>query len=150
MARKKSSPCNKFPFKTLIIVGGVILLVFIIYFFVYKSGSNSFPSLKIDAFKLFKFESGEDVGPSEEKYSLEFDNQPLLWAVEYIDKKASDVNIILHPDINSGKIKTQSFSIHLNGASLKEILDAYCAKAADSATLIWRQEGKNVFIEGLK
>ena len=150
MTRKKPSPRQKFPFKTLVVVGGVILLVFIIYFFVYKSGSNSFPSLKIDAFKLFKFESGEVVGPPEEKYSVEFDNQPLLWAIEYIDKRASDVNIVLHSDINSGKIKTQPFSLYLKGASLKEILDAYCAKAAVAATLIWRQEGKNVFIEGSK
>jgi len=150
MPKKEDSPRQKFPIKTLIVVVGVVFLVFIIYFFVYKSGSQFFPSLKIEAFKLFKFESGEVVGPAEEKYSLDFDNQPLAWAVDVLDNKASNSNIILHPDIASGKIKTQSFSIHLKGASLKDFLDAYCAKAAVSNTLTWRQKEKNFIIEGEK
>lgn len=149
MARKRKAPRQKFPYRTLIIVLGIVGIVFIIYFFVYKSGSQHFPPLKIDL-KSGKFESGKVVGQLEEKYSLEFDNQPLTWAVDFIDKKASASNIVLHPDIASGKIKTQSFSIHLNGASLKEILDAYCAKAVVSATLTWRQEEKNFIIEGEK
>lgn len=137
---------RKFPYRTLIGTVGVVVLVFIIYFFVYKSGSQFFPSLKIDVLKLFKFESGEVVGPFEKKFSLEFDDQSLAWAVDRLDRMASDVNIVLHDDIVSGKVRTKPFSIHLNGANLKELLDAYCVNAAVSTALIWRQEDKNVFI----
>lgn len=106
--------------------------------------------MKIEVLRLFKFQSGEVVGPFEEKYSLEFNDQPLTWAVDRLDKMASDANIVLDPDIVTGKVKTQPFGVHLNGASLKEILDAYCAKAAVSTILVWRQEDKNVFIEARK
>ena len=140
----------KFPYKTLFGIIGVVFVVFIIYFFVYKSGSQHFPYIKFDFLKIFRFESGEVVGPFEEKYSLEFDNQPLTWAAARLDKMASGANIVLDPDIVAGKVKTQPFGVHLNGASLKEILDAYCAKAAVSIILVWRKEGKNVFIEAGK
>ena len=107
-------------------------------------------SIKIEVLKLLKFESGEVVGPFETKFGLEFDDQSLTWAVDRLDRMASDVNIILQDDIVSGKVRTKPFSIHLNGANLKEILDAYCVNAAVSTTLAWRQENKNVFIEAVR
>lgn len=136
-----------FPHRTLIAVAGVVVLVLIIFGFICLSGSRQFPSVMIEVFKLFRLQSGEVVGPSEERYSLDFDNQPLSWAVARLNKMASNVNIVLHPDLKSGAIKTKRFNVHLNGATLEEMLDVFCANAAKETNLVWLRDGKSVFIE---
>jgi len=136
-----------FPHKTFIAVTGIVILVLIIFGFIYLSGSRQFPSLIIEVFKVFKFQSGEVVAPSEERYSLDFDNQPLSWAVDRLNKMAANVNIALYPDLKSGAVKTKRFSVHLNGAKLEEMLDVFCANAVADSLLTWRRDGKNIFIE---
>ena len=83
----------------------------------------------------------------EKKYSFDFDNQPLSWAVKQINRRASEANILLHKDLISGTVETKRFSLHLDGSTLKEILDAFCINAEVDVKLFWHQQGKNIFIE---
>jgi hypothetical protein len=90
-------------------------------------------------------------GPSiykERRISADFDNKPLVWAVEHLKSLAPEVNIVLRHDLTDGSIETKNFSVHLREAPLEDVLDAFCANAATKTKLKWRRvEGRNILIE---
>ncbi len=89
-------------------------------------------------------------GPStykERRVTLDFDDKPLVWAVEHLKKQISEVNIVLRHGLADGSIKTKNFSVHLQNATLEDVLEAYCANAATETKLKWLREGRNILIE---
>ncbi len=85
--------------------------------------------------------------PREPRYSIEFENVSLAAAVLDLDRRATEVEIALSPELASGKIATKPFSISLEGATLSEVLDAFSNKAAGAVPLAWRLSGRTVIIE---
>jgi hypothetical protein len=89
-------------------------------------------------------------GPSvhdERRFSFNFENKPLISAVDYLNKKALEVNIVVSPDLLDGSIKTKTISVHLEDATLEDVLNAYCANAEISSRLGWSRKGKNIYIK---
>ena len=87
------------------------------------------------------------AAPPEARYSIQFENLSLVAAVRDLDKRATEVEIVLSPDLESGKVATRRFSISLQGATLSEVLTAFCEKAGSAAPLTWRLSGRTVIIE---
>ena len=85
-------------------------------------------------------------GPGEKRYSFDFDNQSLIWAVNYLDKIATDVDIQVDQRILSGEVKTKHFSVHLNDAKLEDIIEVFCSKATVDIPFVWVTKGKSIFI----
>jgi len=131
----------------LIGAAAAVLIVLIIYVAIVLSGSRQFPSLVLEVFKVFRLQTSPPPGPEEPRYSLDFDDQPLTWAVERLRKMAPEVNIVLRHDVASGAVPTKRLSLHLRDARIEELLDALCANAATTMQLRWRRDGKNVVIE---
>jgi len=86
------------------------------------------------------------TGPLNKRYSFDFDNQSLVWAINYLDKKATDIDIQVDDKIISGEVTTKTFSVHINNATLEEIIQIFCVKASSVKPLFWRKKGKQVFI----
>ncbi|WP_287584057.1 SPFH domain-containing protein [Candidatus Borrarchaeum sp.] len=84
--------------------------------------------------------------PEEKRYSFDFDNQSLIWAVNYLDQIATDFDIQLDQKILSGEVKTRLFSVHLNDAKLEDIMDIFCSKAIVDIPFVWGINGKTIFI----
>lgn len=84
--------------------------------------------------------------PEEKRYSFDFDNQSLIWAVNYLDKMATDIDIQMDQRILSGEVKTKHFSVHLNDAKLEDIIEVFCSKATVDIPFVWVMKGKSIFI----
>jgi len=138
---------KKFPYKTLIGSIAVFLIVLTVFGFIYLSGSGNFPSLKIEVFKIFNLETDNKSVSENKKYNFSFDNQSLSWAINYLNKKAKDVNIILDSKIESGVIVTKRFSVHIDGADLDEVLDIFCSSAKKDVNILWQRDGKRIIIK---
>jgi hypothetical protein len=90
------------------------------------------------------------AGPLTRRYSFDFDNQSLVWATNYLDKKATDIDIHLDDKIISGEVTTKLFSVHINNAELEEIIEIFCLKSSSEMPLVWIKKGKQIIISPKK